>query len=161
RTPACTGTPWARCRRRVFRARSCSRWTGRWSGWWGGMPAVTGRSPSPSWPLAWASTWPPRCRRWWPEASCWRAASGRAVRAARWGGRAGGRGRRGRRIATARRDVEPVAAEALGRFLPAWHGIGRDQRGQERLREAVGQLQGVALPVASIETDILRARIPD
>jgi ATP-dependent helicase Lhr and Lhr-like helicase len=68
---------------------------------------------------------------------------------------------RRRTIAVARRAVEPVDRETLGRFLPAWHGIGRDLGGRERLREAVSQLQGLPLPVAAIESDLLPARIRD
>ncbi len=68
---------------------------------------------------------------------------------------------RRRTLARLRREVEPVEPAVLGRFLPAWHGIGRDLgRGQTRLREVVSQLEGLALPVAAIESDILPARIP-
>jgi ATP-dependent helicase Lhr and Lhr-like helicase len=68
---------------------------------------------------------------------------------------------RRRTLAAVRRAVEPVEAEALGRFLPAWHGIGRDMgRGIDRLRDALGQLQGVALPVAAWEGDVLPLRVP-
>ena len=60
-----------------------------------------------------------------------------------------------------RRAVEPVEPEALARFLPAWQGIGRDQgRGIDRLRDAVAQLQGIALPVDAWETDVLPIRVP-
>ncbi len=64
---------------------------------------------------------------------------------------------RRRTLARLRREVEPVEPAVLGRFLPAWHGIGRDLRGGNRLREVVAQLEGVALPVAAIESDILPA----
>ena len=66
---------------------------------------------------------------------------------------------RRRTLARLRREVEPVEQAVLGRFLPAWHGIGRDLRGGNRLREVVAQLEGVALPVAAIESDILPARV--
>ncbi len=66
---------------------------------------------------------------------------------------------RRRTLARLRREVEPVEPAVLGRFLPAWHGIGRDLRGGDRLREVVAQLEGVALPVAAIESDILPARV--
>ncbi len=50
---------------------------------------------------------------------------------------------RRRTLARLRRQVEPVETSVLGRFLPAWHGIGRDLgRGQTRLREVVAQLEG-------------------
>jgi ATP-dependent Lhr-like helicase len=68
---------------------------------------------------------------------------------------------RRRTLAAIRRAVEPVEADALGRFLPAWQGVERDAgRGLDRLRDAVAQLQGVALPVTAWETDILPLRVP-
>src|SRR6185312_10282624 len=68
---------------------------------------------------------------------------------------------RRRTLAAIRRAVEPVEADALGRFLPAWQGVGRDAgRGIDRLRDVVAQLQGVALPVTAWESDILPLRVP-
>ena len=68
---------------------------------------------------------------------------------------------RRRTLAAVRRAVEPVEPEALARFLPAWQGIGRDQgRGIDRLRDAVAQLQGIALPVEAWEADVLPIRVP-
>src|SRR5262249_54185854 len=43
-----------------------------------------------------------------------------------------------------------------GRFLPAWHGIGRRQG----LREALVPLQGVPLPSTLWESDVLTRRVP-
>jgi ATP-dependent Lhr-like helicase len=60
-------------------------------------------------------------------------------------------------LAALRKEVEPVDEEALGRFLPAWHGIDR----RATLREALVSLQGVSLPVSLWETDILPRRVPD
>src|SRR5919198_385858 len=57
-------------------------------------------------------------------------------------------------LAVLRRDVEPSAQAALGRFLPSWHGIGRRQS----LREALVPLQALALPVPLWESDVLRRR---
>ena len=68
---------------------------------------------------------------------------------------------RRRTLAHLRRQVEPVDAEALGRFLPAWHGIGRELgSGIDRVREVVSQLGGVALPVSTWEQDVLPVRMP-
>jgi ATP-dependent Lhr-like helicase len=68
---------------------------------------------------------------------------------------------RRRTLAAIRRAVEPVEADALGRFLPAWQGVERDAgRGLDRLRDAVAQLQGVALPVTAWESDVLPLRVP-
>lgn len=59
-------------------------------------------------------------------------------------------------LAALRREVEPADQAALGRFLPAWHGIDR----RATLREALVPLQGMALPVALWETDVLPRRVP-
>jgi ATP-dependent Lhr-like helicase len=68
---------------------------------------------------------------------------------------------RRRTLAAIRRAVEPVEADALGRFVPAWQGVGRDAgRGLDRLRDVVAQLQGVALPVSAWESDVLPLRVP-
>jgi ATP-dependent Lhr-like helicase len=53
---------------------------------------------------------------------------------------------RRRSLAVLRREVEPVDASTLGRFLPAWHGIGEGRRGLDALAEAIGRLQGAAVP---------------
>jgi ATP-dependent Lhr-like helicase len=59
-------------------------------------------------------------------------------------------------LAVLRREVEPAEQAALGRFLPAWHGIGRRQT----LEEALVPLQGLALPVSLWESDVLPRRVP-
>ena len=79
---------------------------------------------------------------------------------------------RRRSLARLRREVEPVDAAALGRFLPAWHGIApvagagadppqfRGSAALERLAEVVDQLAGVAIPASVLERDVLPARVP-
>ncbi len=59
-------------------------------------------------------------------------------------------------LAALRREVEPAEQAALGRFLPSWHGIDR----RASLREALVPLQGLPLPVALWETDVLSRRVP-
>jgi ATP-dependent Lhr-like helicase len=59
-------------------------------------------------------------------------------------------------LARLRKEVEPVDQGSLGRFLPAWQGIGR----RARLREALVPLQGLSLPVALWESDLLPRRVP-
>jgi ATP-dependent Lhr-like helicase len=59
-------------------------------------------------------------------------------------------------LAALRREVEPVEQEALARFLPAWHGIGR----RASLREALVPLQALPLPVALVESQLLPRRVP-
>ena len=66
---------------------------------------------------------------------------------------------RRRSLAALRHEIEPVPVEVLGRFLPAWHGVGVEARGLDRLVEVVHQLQGCALPLSVIERDILPARV--
>jgi ATP-dependent Lhr-like helicase len=87
--------------------------------------------------------------------------------------RPGGRGRewcdaeilrqiKRRTLAKLRGEIAPVEAAALGRFLPAWHGIGGDgRRGLGRLEEALVQLEGLPLSYAELEQVILPARVPD
>ncbi|HVE93162.1 MAG TPA: DEAD/DEAH box helicase, partial [Actinomycetota bacterium] len=66
---------------------------------------------------------------------------------------------RRRSLAALRKEIEPVEAPALARFLPAWHGIGTPRRGQEALVETVAQLQGAAIPASVLEPDVLPARL--
>jgi ATP-dependent Lhr-like helicase len=68
---------------------------------------------------------------------------------------------RSRSLARLRREVEPVTADALGRFLVSWHGIGSARRGLEALLDAVEQLQGAPVPFSVLERDVLSARIAD
>jgi ATP-dependent Lhr-like helicase len=58
-------------------------------------------------------------------------------------------------LAVLRREVEPAEQSAFGRFLPAWHGVGRRQT----LREALVPLQGIALPATLWESDVLPRRV--
>ncbi len=66
---------------------------------------------------------------------------------------------RRRSLAALRREVESVAPEAVARFLPAWHGIGAQAGGVDRLLEVVFQLQGLALPATVIERDVIANRV--
>src|SRR5437763_658155 len=62
-------------------------------------------------------------------------------------------------LAALRREVEPVPVEVLGRFLPAWHGVGIQASGLDRLAETVFQLQGCAIPASVLERDVLAVRV--
>jgi ATP-dependent helicase Lhr and Lhr-like helicase len=70
-----------------------------------------------------------------------------------------------RSLAALRREVEPVDAETLGRFLPVWQhvtaapGGGGSRRGQEALLDTVAQLQGAPIPASVLEADVLPARL--
>ena len=66
---------------------------------------------------------------------------------------------RRRSLAALRKEVEPVPPEALGRFLPAWQGVGRGLRGPEGVLAAIEQLRGVAVPASVLETQVLPARV--
>jgi ATP-dependent helicase Lhr and Lhr-like helicase len=66
---------------------------------------------------------------------------------------------RGRSLAALRREVEPVGAAALARFLPAWQGADRPRGGADALTEAIGRLQGAAIPASILESDVLPARV--
>ena len=67
---------------------------------------------------------------------------------------------RRRSLAALRKEVEPVDAGTLARFLPRWHGIGTNRRGVDALVEVVAQLQGAPLVASALDRDILRARLP-
>ncbi len=61
-----------------------------------------------------------------------------------------------------RSQVAPVEAAALGRFLPAWQGVGgRAGRGTDGLGDAIRRLVGVPMPLGDLESRILPARVPD
>jgi ATP-dependent Lhr-like helicase len=66
-------------------------------------------------------------------------------------------------LAALRKEIEPSEQRQLARFLPAWQGVGRHARatrgpGPDRLREVLSPLQGVALPPATWEHDVLPSR---
>ena len=60
-------------------------------------------------------------------------------------------------LARLRKEIEPVEPPALVRFLPRWQGID----GRASLREALVALQGLALPTALWESEILPRRVRD
>jgi len=66
---------------------------------------------------------------------------------------------RRRSLARLRREIEPVEPTAFARFLPAWHGVGTQNAGIDRLAEVIGQLEGVALPASVLERDVLPVRV--
>ncbi|HEY7018138.1 MAG TPA: hypothetical protein VH297_06680, partial [Gaiellaceae bacterium] len=59
-------------------------------------------------------------------------------------------------LAALRREVEPAEQAAFGRFLPSWQGVDR----RASLSEALVPLQGLALPVALWESEVLPRRVP-
>ncbi len=66
-------------------------------------------------------------------------------------------------LAALRKEIEPAEQLQLARFLPAWQGVGRHARttgapGPDRLREVLAPLQGIALPAAIWERDVLPRR---
>ncbi len=90
---------------------------------------------------------------------------------------------RRRSLARLRKEVEPVPAAVLGRFLPAWHGIeesGGPDAGRGRgtgpgagggggwrrradagsVLEAIERLAGAPVPAAALETLVLPGRVP-
>jgi ATP-dependent Lhr-like helicase len=66
-----------------------------------------------------------------------------------------------RSLAALRKEIEPVAEAAFGRFLPAWHGIRRwaDRRPSTALTETLHHLQGAVVPASVLERDVLPARL--
>ena len=66
---------------------------------------------------------------------------------------------RRRSLALLRREVEPVDAAALARFLPLWQGAERPRGDVDTLADAVARLQGSSVPASILETDVLPARV--
>ncbi|HEX6231309.1 MAG TPA: DEAD/DEAH box helicase [Actinomycetota bacterium] len=66
---------------------------------------------------------------------------------------------RRRSLAALRREVEPVEAAALARFLPTWHAVDRPRTGPTALTDALEQLQGAAIPASILESDVLPSRV--
>ncbi len=65
-------------------------------------------------------------------------------------------------LAVLRQEIEAVDARALATFLPSWQGVDRHPTagaGVDRLREALVPLQGLALPAAVWERDVLPRRV--
>ena len=68
---------------------------------------------------------------------------------------------RRRSLAALRQEVEPVPPRTLGRFLPAWQGVGAGRgHGRDAVLRVVEQLAGVPLPASSLEATILPSRLP-
>ena len=66
---------------------------------------------------------------------------------------------RRRSLAALRKEVEPVDAATLGRFLPEWQGVAAPASGPDALMDAIARLQGAAVPASILEHDILRSRV--
>ncbi|MBI4455506.1 MAG: DEAD/DEAH box helicase [Acidobacteria bacterium] len=64
-------------------------------------------------------------------------------------------------LARLRRQVEPVEASVLARFLISWHRLIRKRRGPEGLLEVIEQLQGIPIAASLLESEVLPARIHD
>ena len=68
---------------------------------------------------------------------------------------------RSRSLAALRREVEPVKASTLGRFLPAWQHVREPLRGVDGLMRVVEQLAGAPIPASALESLVLPARVRD
>ncbi len=66
---------------------------------------------------------------------------------------------RRRSLAALRREVEPVDASTLGRFLPVWQGVAPPASGPDALMDAIARLQGAAVPASILEHDVLPSRV--
>ncbi|MFQ5580636.1 MAG: DEAD/DEAH box helicase [Nitrospiria bacterium] len=64
-------------------------------------------------------------------------------------------------IESLRRSIEPVSLQDFIRFLFTHHKMGPDMRptGPESLQKVLGQLEGISVPAAAWETDIIPARL--
>ncbi len=69
---------------------------------------------------------------------------------------------RRRSLAALRQEIEPVPAEALARFTPAWQGIGvRPSSGVDAVLRTAEQLAGAPLPASALESMVLPSRVAD
>ncbi len=66
---------------------------------------------------------------------------------------------RRRSLSALRREVEPVDAATLARFLPEWQAVVRPRGGPTALGDTVEQLQGAAIHASILETDVLPSRV--
>ena len=66
---------------------------------------------------------------------------------------------RRRSLAHLRHQVEAVDATAYGCFAVGWHGIGGSETSAAALGEAIGRLQGAAIPASIFEQEVLPARL--
>ena len=65
-----------------------------------------------------------------------------------------------RSLAVLRKEIEAVEQSTLGRFLPAWQGIGRtNRRDVGALTQVIAMLQGAPIPASILERDVLTARL--
>ncbi|MEM7405595.1 MAG: DEAD/DEAH box helicase [Pseudomonadota bacterium] len=62
-------------------------------------------------------------------------------------------------LARLRNQVAPVPAPRMAEFLPAWQGVGTDERGLDRLLDVIAQLAGVALPWSLWREHVLPSRV--
>ncbi len=77
---------------------------------------------------------------------------------------------RRRSLATLRSQIEPVSHSALGRFLPAWQGVGASgtaeggagaESGVDGVLAVIEQLDGAVVPASAVEQLILAPRVRD
>ena len=162
RTPRGSATRSGCPSRSACPARSRARPTGRSRVWSRGTPAPTGRSLRPRSPLGWAR----RADRVQDALEALEASED----VMRGEFRPGGverewcdpdvlRRLRRRSLALLRREVEPVDAAALARFLPVWQGATRPRGDVDALADAIARLQGTSVPASILETDVLPARV--
>ena len=66
---------------------------------------------------------------------------------------------RRRSLAKLRKQIAPVDADALARFLPRWQGVGGQAGGLGRLLEVIDQLEGLPIAASALEDEVLPARV--
>ena len=68
---------------------------------------------------------------------------------------------RRRSVAALREEMEPLAADTLADFLPAWQGLTDPSAGVDAVYAAIESLAGSPLPASQLESAILPARVRD
>lgn len=64
-------------------------------------------------------------------------------------------------MARLRNEVAAVQSDALGRFLPGWHGLDHKRYGNGALEDVITQLAGLPLSFIALHESILPARVTD
>jgi ATP-dependent Lhr-like helicase len=68
---------------------------------------------------------------------------------------------RRRSVAALRQEAEPVSADTLGRFLPAWQHVNDPLSGPNGLLTVIEQLDGAQVPLSALESLVLPSRVRD
>jgi ATP-dependent Lhr-like helicase len=66
---------------------------------------------------------------------------------------------RRRTLARLRKEIEPVEQRVFSRLVTRWQGVIKPRRGLDAVLDSVEVLQGAAVPISELESEILPARV--